>query len=432
MIGRVVKKKHVTMLKPEEETGGNGTPLTVRKPVGVLRLELNRRMAIESKDDSDMVIFNLDTGARYKLSRPLYQLICKFGAPAYVDDVLSGYSAGGRLVKIISELIEKEILVEEGYVSPPKEIKLTASPQTMFNTPRRSEGDYSHVSLVGVPFDLGNTVAAGARRGPHEIRARSRQYDYHFDLLSGRPIGWFDLDLEERILEGVTFSDWGDVWFRYGEDPEKIFRRITDVCEDIVDAGSFPIFLGGDHSITFPIVECLQRRRSLCVIWFDAHNDLGEISPGASHHHGNVARRILDLPNISKVVQVGLRGYTVYNELGLGGEKVTTITASRLRAQGISSILESLPESEAFYISIDIDVLDPVHAPATSTPVPGGISPAELKSALCAIGLHRNVIGLDLVEVNPDRDNNNITASVACQLLLAATGAVMKRRDGGA
>jgi len=418
------------MSTSKEETGKWGTPLAGCEQVIALRLALNQRMAIESKDDSEMVIFNLDTNARFKLTMPLYQLIRKFRTPAYVDDVLSGYSDGGNLSQIISELIEKEILVREGYVSAPKEIKLTASPQTMFNIPRRREGDCPQVSLIGVPFDLGNTVAAGTRRGPHEIRSRSRHYDYHFDLLAGQPVGWLDIDLEERILEGVTFSDWGDVWFRYGEDPEKIFHRIADVCEDIVDARSFPIFLGGDHSITFPIVECLQRHRPLCVIWFDAHNDLGEISPGASHHHGNVARRILGLPNISKVVQIGLRGYTVYNELSLGGEKVTTITASRLRAQGISSILESLPDSDAFYISIDIDVLDPAHAPATSTPVPGGLSQAELKSALYTIGLNRDVIGLDLVEVNPDRDSNNITASAACQLLLAATGAIMKRRNG--
>src|SRR5262249_14046886 len=151
------------------------------------RLVLNKRLAIESKTGSEVVIFNFDTNARFKLTTAVYQLICEFGAPVYVDDVVSKHSAKGHLVKVISELIEKEILVQENEVRQPKEIKLTVSSQTMFNSPRRLEADCPQISLVGVPFDLGNMVAAGTRQGPHGIRTCSLQHDYHVELLSGRP-----------------------------------------------------------------------------------------------------------------------------------------------------------------------------------------------------------------------------------------------------
>lgn len=391
------------------------------------RLLLNDRMAIESKSDSEIIIFDFDTNARFKLSSALYNLICKFRTSARVDEVLSQYSIGESLLGAVAQLIQKGILVEENSVQTSKEIKLVATSQTLFNSPRASSGHTSHVSVVGLPFDLGNTVAAGARGGPNSIRTCSHLYDYRLDFLSGRPVGWFDLDREERILEGITFSDWGDLWFSYGENPERIFQRIAAVCEDLIGAGSFPLFLGGDHSVTFPIVESLQRHQPLSVIWFDAHNDLGKIASGASHNHANVARRILDLPNISKLIQIGLKGYTIYNELDFGGDKVATLPASRLRKRGADSVLELLPEADRFYISIDIDVLDPTYAPATSTPVPGGLVPDELKSLFLSIGLNRNVVGLDLVEVNPDRDTDNMTSRLACQLLLAALGAIMKR-----
>ncbi len=396
-----------------------------------MRLMLNNRMAIESKTASEIVIFDFDTNARFKLTAALYDLICRFKTPACVGDVISQYSIGEHLAGVIAKLMEKGVLVEENRFQSHKEIKLAANSQTLFNSPRGHKGTTAHVSVVGIPFDLGNTVAAGARGGPDSIRTCSHQYDYRLDFLSGRPVGWFDLDTEERILEGVTFSDLGDLWFSHGENPEKIFQRIASICEDIILTGSFPLFLGGDHSVTFPIVESLQRRQPLNVIWFDAHNDLGKTSSDASHDHANVARRILDLPNISKIVQIGLKGYTIYNELDLGGERVVSVTASRLRNKGLASILDLLPESESFYISLDIDVLDPVYAPATSTPVPGGLTPEELKSLSSIIGLNRDVIGLDLVEVNPEKDNDNMTSRVACQLLLAAMGAIMKRRATG-
>lgn len=393
-----------------------------------MRLQLNPRLAIESKTDTGVVVFDFDSNARFQLTTAVYALLRKFETANRVGEVMSQYAVGEALAGVIANLLEKGILIEEGARQSPKESRLVANPRTLFNCPRWLAGAAAQVAVVGVPFDLGNTVAAGARSGPDAIRNASRQYDYRLDFLSGRPVGWFDLDTEERVLEGVSFADRGDLWFSYGENPETIYQRLASVCEEILSAGAFPCFLGGDHAITFPIVECLQRHAPLTVVWFDAHNDLGTIAAGAAHDHASVARRLLDLPNVSKIVQIGLKGYTIYNELTLGGERVISITASRLRRHGAASVLDLLPEAERLYISLDIDVLDPVYAPGTSTPVPGGLTPAELKELCLLIGRHRDVAGFDLVEVNPEKDHQQQTSQVACHLLLATLGAIFQRR----
>jgi agmatinase len=231
-------------------------------------------------------------------------------------------------------------------------------------------------------------------------------------------VGWFDIEQEERILTGKTIADCGDIWFQHGESIDTIFQRIARVCDEIVSNNSLPVFIGGDHSITFPIVEQLQKSEPLVIIWFDAHNDYGEILPGAANNHKNVARRIMQLPNIIKMIQIGYRGYTVYEDITPQSTRRKIITTKKLRDQGLASILAEIPPAVPCYISIDIDVLDPIYAPATSTPVPNGLSVKELKDAICAVGANRKIKGFDLMEVNPEKDMGEVTSLLACDLIL--------------
>jgi agmatinase len=239
-------------------------------------------------------------------------------------------------------------------------------------------------------------------------------------------VGWLDIERRERILEGVTISDWGDIRFKYGESVETIFNRAADVILDVVSRGSFPLLIGGDHSVTFPAIKCLQSQHELAVIWLDAHTDFAEITPGAHINHANVARRIADLPNVLKLIHIGYRGYALDEDGEFAGEKVIRITPSDARQKGMDYVLQAVPEGIPCYISIDIDALDPIYAPGTSTPVPGGFSPDQMKSMLRLLGSRRRIAGLDLVEVNPDRDIGAITSRIACQLLLVALGAIKR------
>jgi len=397
------------------------------------RLVLSKKLAVETMTDNEVTIFHNTTFARLKLSKPVYDLILKFQEPAFISDVIPEHLQE-KLEPYLLKLIEKRFLLNEidakRFAEQPLERRLAKTSHTLFNSPRHQEGQpVADVSIVGVPYDLGNRVAAGARKGPTDLRMRSGDYDYRVDLLTGKPHGWFDVETEERILDGVTISDWGDVWFRYGESPDQIFERISGICADVVAAGSFPTIIGGDHSISYPVVEVLQRDQPLTVVWFDAHTDFSDLAPGVCNNHANVVRRILGLPNVLNVVEVGHRGYTLNNKLQTKNEKLTIFTGSRIREHGFASILDHIPASRPCYVSVDIDVLDPIYAPATSTPVPCGLSPQELKQMIRVLGQNRQVVGFDLVEINPERDIGWSTTIVGCHLILSALGAFMANRQ---
>jgi len=266
------------------------------------------------------------------------------------------------------------------------------------------------------------------RDAPGEIRRRSFDFEYQVDFASGRPKGWFDVDRETRILEDVTFCDWGDIRVEYGESQRDFFRRTADVVEKIVAAGSLPVVLGGDHTVSFPVIDVLQRRRKLSVLYLDSHTDFDPSIREEVVSAVCVGRRIWKLAGVERLVQVGHRGYTLNAKVEKAPDGVEIIPVAHFRREGASAILSALPTELPVYVSIDINVLDPIYAPAGGRPTPGGFSLDEVKEILHAVGAARDIVGLDLVEANPGCDIGSITSIVACHLILAALGAATARR----
>jgi len=251
--------------------------------------------------------------------------------------------------------------------------------------------------LIGVPYDLGNVVAPGARRGPQQIR----------------------LDSAAWSLPAVDVADGGDLRFAYGENPTTILARLGQVVGSLLAEGLFPLVVGGDHSISYPIVERLQQDRQLTVLWLDAHTDFNHWRGPGAHNHKQVLRRICALPGVGRVVHLGLRGFTLEDELWLG-DPLRIVRPIDLRRRGMSALLEHFPDDLPCHLSFDIDALDPVFAPGTSTPVPGGLTPLEVGEVIATVFELRKVLAMDLVEVNPSRDVAGRTSMVACWLLCKA------------
>ncbi len=256
------------------------------------------------------------------------------------------------------------------------------------------------VAIFGVPYDLGNPVAPGAREAPARIRRRAKGLEPCADVV-----------------------DLGDLRFDYGENPAMIFDRLGGAVEILAESGTFALGVGGDHSISYSLVAPLQRREEIAVVWLDAHTDYNAWSGRGAHDHKQVLRRIADLPGVRRVVVAGHRGFTPGNELELG-EPARVLRAADLRSGGPEALLDELPAELPCYLSVDIDVLDPAYAPATSTPVPGGLAPAELEEILAALLRERQVRGMDLVEVNPSRDVDDRTVDFAAGFLRQAVTAV--------
>jgi agmatinase len=278
---------------------------------------------------------------------------------------------------------------------------------TLFGWPR-PDGQAlaaNHFRAFGVPADQGNGVSRGAARAPAAVREAASLR---------RP----------PALPGV---DEGDIANHGGLSVEHLLARVGAAVEHCLDAGSRPLIIGGDHAISYAPIAALQQRGAIGVVWFDAHTDFSPWHGTPGHSHKQVLRRVEALEGVRRIVQVGYRGFTAGDESQLG-EKAQVITARRAAAMSGDALAELLDDSLRWYVSIDIDVVDPFHAPGTSAPVPGGIVPSHLVELVAAIARQRRIAGADVVEVNPRLDVDGMTSSIAATLL--HTIADLARRPG--
>ncbi len=279
--------------------------------------------------------------------------------------------------------------------------------------------------IVGMPYDEGTSNRPGARFGPRGVRAASTLYSYE----GGAEL--FDVELGRTILEGARVGDFGDV---YIEPLEGDANRaaMTSAVAAVMAGGAIPVCVGGDHSVTAPILRAHAAARpdSLpYLVHLDTHMDFD--SYGSAHYHGAPIRRAVEEGLVSGVTQVGIRGLNSsradWEEARRRGVKV--VTCSEYKTAGIQSVLESVPAWAPLYLSVDIDVFDPSIAPATGTPEPGGLTYLEGRDILRALAGHANVVGFDLVEVSPTYDHAECTSILAARLLLDLMGAVWDNRE---
>lgn len=264
------------------------------------------------------------------------------------------------------------------------------------------------IALFGVPFDLGVTNRPGARFGPRALRAIERVGPYnHIHRLN--PFERF------RIL------DIGDTPFRSRYDIERGHADIEDFVWAVSAADCRPVAVGGDHSITLPILKALGRSQPLGLIHIDAHCDTEGPIDGLKFHHGGPFREAVleGVLDPARTIQIGIRGaaepaWTFSYECGM-----TVVHAEALRRRGIADVVDQarrIVGDGPVYVSFDIDALDPSVAPGTGTPEPGGLSAGDAIDLLTGLaGL--DIVGGDVVEVAPMYDANDCTALVAAQIM---------------
>jgi agmatinase len=280
------------------------------------------------------------------------------------------------------------------------------------------------VAFVGVPFDLGTTLRPGARFGPQAIRAASTWWSYAADDGDAAG-GWYDLALGRWILRDVTMADVGDVEIA-AADVAANFDRITQAVGAVLGAGSFPVVVGGDHSITFPALRAFGAHDPLHVVQFDAHQDFVDERRGVRFGHGNAIRRASELPFVQGITQIGIRALQKYPEplRASAAYGIRVVTPAALRADGAAAALDAIPQDAACYLSLDIDALDIAAAPGTGTPEPGGLQYAEVRDAVAVLARRARLVGMDLVEVSPPYDWAEVTSRTAARLILDTLAAI--------
>ncbi len=284
------------------------------------------------------------------------------------------------------------------------------------------------IVVVGVPFDEGTTYRPGARFAPRDIRDASLNYAW------SRRRGFFYIDGEQWILQGIRWVDVGDVEVKPMV-PRESFANVTRAVRAILGKQAFPVVLGGDHSISFPVIRAYDLP-NLTVIHFDAHLDSYGQPPDrrdlatAVTNHGQWVPAVAQLPGI-KFVQIGMRGLA-NEEQGLNNSRkygATVVTSEEIHRSGIQSALAAIPQSDHIYVSLDIDVLDPALAPGTGTVEVGGLTFQQLSDILRAIPSKGRVVGMDLVEVNSYYDPTGVTAQTAVRLIIDLLGAALPSKS---
>jgi agmatinase len=298
-------------------------------------------------------------------------------------------------------------------VGPPDAMTVPryAGPDTFARLPRLSDVGHADIAVLGVPFDSGVSYRPGARFGPGAVRAGSKLLRPYHPALDIEP--WNDLQV----------ADAGDA----AANPFDLLEAITAIeaaADETYRHADRLITLGGDHTIALPLLRAAHRRHGpIALVHFDAHLDTWDTYFGAPYTHGTPFRRASEegLLAMDHASHVGTRG-PLYSRHDLADDRrlgFATVSTDDIARRGLDEAVDRIRDRVGtlpIYLSIDIDVLDPAHAPGTGTPEPGGLTTRELQIILRGLS-DLTVIGADVVEVAPAYDHAELTSLAAANVV---------------
>lgn len=260
-----------------------------------------------------------------------------------------------------------------------------------------------HVRLIGLPTDINSSFLRGPAKAPAHIRRAL--FSNHSNMATERG---------PELLADIVLDDAGDLPLDETEaDAKRIAAAVRTACQD----GATPILLGGDHSVTWPILRGVATVHGpVNILHFDAHPDIYDSFDSNPRSHASPFARIMEEGLATRLVQVGIRTLNAHCRAQAERFGVEIVPMRDFVASAVP-----IPPAP-LYISIDLDGLDPACAPGVSHPEPGGLSVRQVLDVLARVP--GPIVGADVVELNPDRDVNGITAVVAAKLVKELCGLV--------
>lgn len=253
------------------------------------------------------------------------------------------------------------------------------------------------IKLIGIPFDANSSFLKGPSHAPQRIRLMD---------VEGSANAFSECGLE--VKAAVNYMDCGDIYFE-NTNAQKAFETIQQHLKDLLHDGSKVLSFGGDHSISFPVISAVaDRYEGLNILHLDAHADLYDNFDDNPFSHASPFARLMETGKINSLTQVGIRTFNTHQR-----EQAKKFGVQVVEMKDFSfDFMQNL--SSPLYISVDLDVLDPAFAPGISHHEPGGMTTRELIKIIQNIPV--DIIGADIVEYNPIRDINNMTAMVAYKI----------------
>ena len=310
-------------------------------------------------------------------------------------------------------------------LGPPSAVETPrfAGPETFARLPRLDQVDHAGVAILGVPFDSGVSYRPGARFGPGGIRAGSKLLRPYHPALDVYPWGVHQV------------ADAGDV----SVNPFDLIAAVGQVeaaARSLLDSTDYIVTIGGDHTIALPLLRAMAAKHGpVSLVHFDAHLDTWDTYFGAPYTHGTPFRRAVEegVLELDTSAHVGIRGplyakNDLLDDKNLGFAIVETAEIARRGVDEAIDRVRSRVGNRPVYVSIDIDVLDPAHAPGTGTPEPGGLTSRELQMILRGLsGL--DLVGADVVEVSPPYDHAELTTIAAANVVYDLLALLAVKQD---
>lgn len=259
------------------------------------------------------------------------------------------------------------------------------------------------IHLLGIPYDLNSSFLRGPSYAPPRIRLADTEGSANCFTENGL-----------EVKEGKVYKDVGDLVFE-APNPQKVFETIKSNIASLITNGDQVLSLGGDHSVSYPIISAFtDKYPGLNILHLDAHADLYEDFEGNPYSHASPFARIMEEGKINSLTQVGIRTFNKHQKEQAEKYHVNVVEAKDFNLDFINELKGPL------YISLDLDVLDPAFAPGVSHHEPGGLSSRNIIEVIQKINVP--IVGADIVEYNPMRDFNHMTAMVAYKMMKELMG----------
>jgi agmatinase len=278
------------------------------------------------------------------------------------------------------------------------------------------------IAIVGVPFSP--AYEAAAISGPHTIAPDAIRAASEYAC---RGLDKYDFDVGGLLYGGaeIRVCDVGNVTLNMLDLARQVDLSQA-VIRQILERGAMPIVMGGDHGITIPVLRAFEGKGPITLVQIDAHLDWRDEVNGVTEGRSSPVRRASEMSHIGDIFQIGLRSQgsarpqEVEDALAYGA---TIIPAFEVHDRGIDHVIDMIPDGGQYFITFDVDGLDPTVAPAVDGPAPGGLNFYQARKLIHGLVAKGRVVGMDVVEVRPPLDVNMITSITAARLIANLIGA---------